>query len=88
MTIRRPPETPNFESLPPEVGRYLQEVNFYLVELYNRNKNLDFAEIVKVTSSDAVPTGGQDGDIHFRAAGANTGLYHNINGSWSKYNNP
>jgi DNA-binding beta-propeller fold protein YncE len=87
MSIGRPPDLPGLEGVPDPTAEYLIRVNDWLFDVYNKLKFIDLGN-VKLTSSDAVPTGGEDGDMHVRVAAASTALYININGSWSAYTNP
>jgi hypothetical protein len=87
MTIPRPPELPGIERTSDPRSVYLIAVNDWLFDVYNKLKFIDLGNL-KITSSDAVPTGGEDGDLHVRVAGASTALYLNKNGSWVAYTNP
>lgn len=85
--IRKPPIPPTFSTLAPEVKTYLDAVHLYLTDAYNILIGLDLGK-VKVSSGDAVPLNGQDGDVYVRKDTVNTSLWININGVWSQYINP
>lgn len=87
--IKTPPKLPYsaLMALPREVYDYLGELGKWTDDVYNTLKNLDIGA-VKIATGEAAPTGGEDGDLYIRVAGASTKLYLNINGTFSGFNNP
>lgn len=78
---------PALENLPNDLRDYLQNIDLFIQDVYATLRNITPQDIA-VTTSDAAPSGGQDGDIHVRVDGLNTAIYLNINGAWSAYTNP
>jgi len=85
--IPSPPQVPQINGIDPQLFYYLQQVNEYLTSLYAILKDFDIGK-VKISSGSGAPSGGNDGDLYIRVAGASTQLYLNINGTFSGYNNP
>ena len=85
--IGTPPTAPKTDNLDPAIQDYFVRLGAWLFDVYNTLKHHD-SDGVKFTSSDSAPSGGQDGDVHYRIDGANTAIYLNKNGAWSAYTNP
>lgn len=85
--IPEPPALPQLSGLPPEVQKYFKTLDQWARGVYTTLQKIDIGEI-KLSSGTAAPTGGEDGDLYIRVAGASTKLYLNINGTFSGYNNP
>ena len=85
--ISLPPSQPKLDKLDPAIQDYFVKLSSWLFDIYNLVKHHDAGD-VKFTTSDAAPSGGSDGDVHYRVDGANTAIYLNKNGSWSAYTNP
>jgi len=89
----------SFLSLPPTVinwkdaddeerQEYLNRLTDYLLDIYsNIGKQINIGS-TKIEVGTGVPTGGNDGDVFVRVAGASTALYLNINGTYSAFTNP
>lgn len=70
-----------------ELREYLVSLNDWVADVYGAFRNYDLGT-VKISSGSSAPTGGEDGDLYVRKAGASTKLYLNINGTFSGFNNP
>jgi len=85
--IQEPPTIPPTHGLPPEVQNYFRKLDSWMRTVYQTLSQIDIGQ-VKISSGADVPTGGDDGDLYIRVAGASTKLYLNINGTFSGFNNP
>lgn len=90
--IPRPPSPPDLNGLNQEdalrfIKQHFEAIEIWQNQAYNNMRFKDLKDIGFTTSA-AVPSGGQDGDVHIRVDGANTAISLNINGVWGTYTNP
>ncbi len=85
--ISQPPQMPVLSTMPIELRDYLSAFHEWATDVYAAFRNYDIGTL-KLSSGPDAPTGGEDGDLYIRNAGASTKLYLNINGTFSGFNNP
>jgi len=78
--LEQPPATPRMTK-DKDLDAYLIDLDRWLSKIYKIVSLINLQDS-SFTTSDGVPTGGNDGDLYIRKDGANTALYQNVNGVW------